>query len=216
VRFTIGRAVDPQGEIHIEGKGVVPDVPVPMTEENFLALYRDGEDIVLQAALEAIGKPRGAGVIPEGPPRVATRVESDDALAIQTPSLDEVAQENYDTELYEPATRTYTVQMGESRDVLWLTGWCASQEQFEQNWEQIELVFTLNGEPVPISRFSHLDTPSGGNLCRFYYVLLTDWPVGEHVLVTEMRFAAELDDGIEPQLYAPGSRFYEYHVYVTR
>jgi C-terminal processing protease CtpA/Prc len=216
VRFTIGRAVDPQGEIHIEGKGVVPDVPVPLTEENFYALYRDGQDIVLQAALNAIGKPRGAGVVPEGPPRVATRAESDDALAIQTPPLDEVAQETYEEELFQPDTRTYTIQMGESRDVLWLTGWCASPDQFNQNWDNIELAFTLDGQPVPLSSFSRRDAPSGGNQCRFYYVLLTDWPVGEHVVVTEMRFLAELNDGIMSQVYAPGSRFYEYHVYVTR
>jgi C-terminal processing protease CtpA/Prc len=215
VRFTIGRAVDPQGEIHIEGRGVVPDVPVPLTEENFLALYRDGEDIVLQAALEAIGKPRGAGVVPQGPPRVATRTESDDALAIQTPPLDQVAQETYDQELFQPGTQTYTVQMGESRDVLWLSGWCAAQEQFDQNWEDIQLAFTLDGAEVPITQFSRLDTTSGGSPCRFYYVLLTDWPVGEHVVVTEMKFTAELNDGIEAQPYAPGSRFYEYHVYVT-
>jgi len=216
VRFTIGRAVDPQGEIHIEGTGVVPDVPVPLTEENFLALYRDGQDIVLQAALEAIGKPRGAGVIPAGPPRVATRAESDDALAIRTPPLDEVAQETYDQELFQPGTRLYTVPMGESREVLWLTGWCASQEQFDQNWENIELVFTLDGEPVPLTSFSQQDSPNGANLCRFYYALLTDWPVGEHVVITEVNFTAELNDGIETQVYAAGSRIYEYHVYVTR
>ena len=216
VRFTIGRAVNPEGEIHVEGKGIVPDVPVPLTEENFLALYRDGEDIVLQAALDAIGKPRGAGVIPEGPPRIATQAESDDALATQTPPLDTVAQEVYDEELFQPGTRLYTIQMGESRDVLWLTGWCATQEQFNQNWENIELVFTLDGEPVPLTSFSRQDSPNGANQCRFYYVLLTDWPVGEHVVITEMKFVEELNDGIETQVYAAGSRVYEYRVYVTR
>ena len=216
VRFTIGRAVNPEGEIHVEGKGIVPDVPVPLTEENFLALYRDGEDIVLQAALDAIGKPRGAGVIPEGPPRIATQAESDDALATQTPPLDTVAQEVYDEELFQPGTRLYTIQMGESRDVLWLTGWCATQEQFNQNWENIELVFTLDGEPVPLTSFSRQDSPNGANQCRFYYVLLTDWPVGEHVVTTEMKFTEELNDGIETQVYAAGSRVYEYRVYVTR
>lgn len=216
VRFTIGRAVDPDGNIHIEGVGVVPDVRVPLTQENFLALYRDGQDIELQAALDAIGKPRGAGVIPQGPPRIATRAESEDALAIQTPFLDNVAVESYQQELFQPGTQIYNIPMGESRDVLWVSGWCASQEQFDQNWENIELAFTLNGEQVGLDRFAQLDSPAGADLCRFYYVLLTDWPVGEHVVSTEMRFATELNDGIETQDYAPGSRFYEYHVYVTR
>ena len=216
VRLTIARGVDPEGEIHIEGVGVVPDVRVPLTEESFFALFRDGRDLELNAALDAIGKPRGAGVIPEGPPRVATRAESDDALAIQTPPLDTVAQEVYDEELFQPGTRLYTVQMGESRDVLWLTGWCATQEQFDQNWENIELVFTLDGEPVPLTSFSQQDSPNGANQCRFYYVLLTDWPVGEHVVITDMKFVEELNDGIETQVYAAGSRIYEYRVYVTR
>ncbi len=46
-RFTQGRAVDPDGNIHIEGIGVVPDIVVPLTEE---ALFGEG-DLVLEAAL---------------------------------------------------------------------------------------------------------------------------------------------------------------------
>ncbi len=46
-RFTQGRAVDPDGNIHIEGIGVVPDIHVPLTEET---LFSEG-DPVLDAAL---------------------------------------------------------------------------------------------------------------------------------------------------------------------
>lgn len=46
-RFTQGRAVGPDGEIHIEGIGVVPDLRVPLTEETLF----DQEDAVLQAAV---------------------------------------------------------------------------------------------------------------------------------------------------------------------
>jgi hypothetical protein len=46
-RFTQGRAVDPDGNIHIEGIGVVPDIRVPLTEET---LFSAG-DPVLEAAL---------------------------------------------------------------------------------------------------------------------------------------------------------------------
>ncbi|MDZ4767315.1 MAG: S41 family peptidase [Chloroflexota bacterium] len=51
VRFTVGRAVDADGNIHIEGIGVVPDIVVPVTEESVL----DGADTVLNAAIEALG-----------------------------------------------------------------------------------------------------------------------------------------------------------------
>ncbi len=47
VQFTIGRAVDADGEIHIEGVGVVPDVWVPVTETT---LFSEG-DPVLEAAV---------------------------------------------------------------------------------------------------------------------------------------------------------------------
>lgn len=48
IRFTVGRAVDTEGNIHIEGKGVVPTVKVPVTEENILA----AGDPVLETAID--------------------------------------------------------------------------------------------------------------------------------------------------------------------
>jgi C-terminal processing protease CtpA/Prc len=42
VRFTVGRAVDMNGEIHIEGKGVAPTVRVPVNEET---LFSNGDPI---------------------------------------------------------------------------------------------------------------------------------------------------------------------------
>ena len=47
--YTIGRAVDADGEIHIEGKGVPPSVQVTVTEENLLA--DEDEDVLLDAAI---------------------------------------------------------------------------------------------------------------------------------------------------------------------
>src|SRR3990170_2537160 len=48
VRMTIGRAVDSEGDIHVEGTGVVPYVRVSVTEETITAEFRDGADTVLQ------------------------------------------------------------------------------------------------------------------------------------------------------------------------
>lgn len=47
--FTIGRAVDADGEIHVEGKGVPPTVHVPVTMENLLV--DDDVDVLLDAAI---------------------------------------------------------------------------------------------------------------------------------------------------------------------
>lgn len=54
-QLTIGRAVDAQGNIHLEGKGVVPTVKVPVTVQT-LQKEAAGEDVVLAAAESALGK----------------------------------------------------------------------------------------------------------------------------------------------------------------
>jgi len=54
IRFTIGRAVNASDEIHIEGIGVVPDVTVPITQETFDSVYLDGEDVLLDTAVEVL------------------------------------------------------------------------------------------------------------------------------------------------------------------
>lgn len=52
VRFTVGRAVDMNGNIHIEGKGVPPTVKVPVSEET---LFSEG-DPILEAAITYLDK----------------------------------------------------------------------------------------------------------------------------------------------------------------
>ncbi len=49
--FTIGRAVDSDGEIHIEGKGVPPTVLVPITEEILLADEEEADRVLVDAAV---------------------------------------------------------------------------------------------------------------------------------------------------------------------
>lgn len=55
VQLTIGRAMDADGNIHIEGSGVVPDVHVPVTFETLQREY-NGDDVVLEYAIEAISQ----------------------------------------------------------------------------------------------------------------------------------------------------------------
>ena len=49
--YTIGRAVDADGEIHIEGKGVPPTVLVPITEEILLADEEEADRVLVDAAV---------------------------------------------------------------------------------------------------------------------------------------------------------------------
>lgn len=50
IRFTVSRALDMNGEVHIEGKGVAPTVKVPVTEET---LFAEG-DVILEYAQNAL------------------------------------------------------------------------------------------------------------------------------------------------------------------
>jgi C-terminal processing protease CtpA/Prc len=54
IRLTIGRAVDEDGNIHIEGQGVKPTIVVPVDEESLFS----GEDVLLNAAIDYLS---GAG-----------------------------------------------------------------------------------------------------------------------------------------------------------
>jgi len=55
VQMTIGRAMDVDGNIHLEGSGVVPDIFVPVTFETLQREY-NGEDVVLEKAVEVISQ----------------------------------------------------------------------------------------------------------------------------------------------------------------
>jgi C-terminal processing protease CtpA/Prc len=50
VRFTTGRAVDAEGNIHIEGTGVPPTIRVPFDEEAFQAEFASAGDLLLEDA----------------------------------------------------------------------------------------------------------------------------------------------------------------------
>jgi C-terminal processing protease CtpA/Prc len=54
VRFTIGRAVDADGNIHIEGPGIVPQVRVPVSEQTIYAEFVEGRDVVLENAIDLL------------------------------------------------------------------------------------------------------------------------------------------------------------------
>jgi carboxyl-terminal processing protease len=57
VRFTIGRAMNSEGVIHIEGIGVSPDVRVPFTFDAAAAEHWENRDLLLDEALDAIFNP---------------------------------------------------------------------------------------------------------------------------------------------------------------
>ncbi|RME66227.1 MAG: PDZ domain-containing protein [Caldilineae bacterium] len=70
--YTAGRAVDPEGNIHIEGKGVPPTVRVPVTEETLLT----DEDVVLQAAIDYLDSQLNIETVDGGDIAIGDSVQS--------------------------------------------------------------------------------------------------------------------------------------------
>jgi len=214
-----GMSLDMDGDVIIEGTGVVPDVRVPLNEETLRDEYVEERDVVLDFAIEVISQPLGAGVTPEHSPKVGTKSEAEAAFQAQTDWLDMHAQETYQESEMAQAGRTYTftIPLSKSRDLMWVYAWCTADEEiFEDNWSKIELEFALNGEIIPLDDFVKLEGVFSGNHCRAYYTVLSDWAVGEYVLTTTITFTESLNDGIMEEDLPAGTHVYEYHVYIAR
>jgi hypothetical protein len=209
VRFTIGRAVNPQGEIHIEGKGIIPDIRVPVTEETLLDEVLEDQDTVLQAAIDHLSQASAVGLIIEDSPRIASATETNAAVENGVPLLEQLASESYTSPFAAPGTYTFTPDLSQTGEALWVAGWCDELDMFQDSIEMLEFDMRLNSSDVPLSNFSELEFDSEGQRCRFYISLLTDWPAGEHQVETEMDFVGPVAEGVEP-----GVRLFKYWVVI--
>ena len=212
VRFPIGRPLDLEGNVIIEGVGVVPNVRVPVNEDTLLGVG----DPILEAAVEALDKPRGAGVVPAGPPSFDGDIGLIDELSAGTQFLDELARESYnEEETGAPGTLTYTVVMNTSRDVIVGYFWCTTtNELLEDNWAKIEATFELDGVAIQASEFSEETVASANGPCNALSAKLTDWPAGEHTFIVDVTFTAPLNDGFAD--YAAGTYRSEFTIYVEK
>lgn len=212
VQLTIGRAVDAQGEIHLEGKGVVPTVKVPVNLE-ILKRQFDGEDVVLTYAEKVVSQPQGAGITPAAAPKLASAGEAEAALTGGEKFLEDKAREKYETADYsKPGTLTFTVPLVKSQNLIWAYAWCAKDvTTLKQNFEHIQLAFQLDGVDVS-SQMTNYETESNGQQCRLVYTALSEWLGGEHHLTTTATFDARINDGMAD--YEPGDYIMEYGVFV--
>jgi C-terminal processing protease CtpA/Prc len=205
-----GRMTLPDGSIFLEGQGVQPTLRVPVDATTAYAT----EDVVLQAGIDAVLQPLGTGIVPSGPPRIATLSEAQDALASQVPFLEDIARESYDaTAFSQPGTVVYTVPLGDEQSVIWGYAWGAPDATtLEENFENIKLKFTLDGQDVSEDLFNVTEVDANGKTYRFIYTSLSNWPAGEHHLTTTVTFMSPLNDGVQD--YPAGDYILEYTVYV--
>jgi hypothetical protein len=214
VRFTIGRAVNAEGVIHIEGKGVPPTVHVPFDQASLEADLLQGKDVLLEAAIASLDKIQGAGITPSGSPTLNPSVDLFAAFDLGVPYLEQLSRDTYDSAELSQAGHTYayTVPLDPPQDAIWLYPWCTTTDSaLEDNWKKIQLEFELDGKSIPVDSFAVSDADNNGP-CRLVYVQLEDWPAGEHVLLTRVTFSAALNDGMSD--YPAGTHTFEYHVIV--
>ncbi|MBN2388217.1 MAG: hypothetical protein JXB85_14465 [Anaerolineales bacterium] len=212
MQFPTGRYLLPSGEVFLEGTGVAPTLRVPITPETIIT----EADVVLEFGVNAVLLPLGAGMAPSGPPTLINDPTlAQEALLGGTDWMQDQAREEYNEDSLEPVTRTYTVPLARSTDLIWTYVWCAHEDALDQNFANLRLAFVLDGEAIPASQFATYDYAAGdGVVCRFVYALLTDWPAGEHHLTIAATFLAPINDGIGETPYAPGDYVDEYTVYV--
>lgn len=213
VQMTVSRQMDADGNVHIEGGGVAPDVRVPVTVESFQR-EQAGEDVILEAAVKVISQPKGAGVTPSAPPKIASKEEAENALSGGASFLEDKAREQYSPEERSvPALLTYTIPLAKSETLIWGYFWCTTtKEILDQNFSQIDVKFEMNGEAVPFDQFASADLPSGNMQCRVIYTALSDWSSGEHHLATAVTFKGRINDGTAD--YPAGDYVSEYSVFV--
>jgi C-terminal processing protease CtpA/Prc len=214
-----GMSQDMQGQIIIEGTGVLPDVRVPLNLDTVEAQYLDNRDVVLEYTLEVISQPLSAGIAPESPPKMGTVAQAQTALEAETPFLEDLALETYQEDQLSQAgmVYTYTIPLNTSQDLMWVYAWCtADQDSFDDNWSKIQLDFSINGQSVSQDDFALLEGEFNDNMCRVYYTVVSEFTVGEHILRTDITFTDSLNDGISAEDYPAGTHSYEYHVIIDR
>ena len=211
VTVPTGRFTLPDGNIFLDGKGVPPTLRIPVNEKTAFAT----DDIVLQAGIDAVLQPLGAGVTPGAAPKVASATEAEAALTSGVAFLEDLAREKYDPAVVfvKPGTVTYTVPLAKSEPVIWSYAWCAADAKIlAANFENIKLKFVLDDKEVSADAFGTFETTSGGKVCRLIYTSLSDWTVGQHHLITTATFKAKINDGNAN--FEPGDYILDYMVYL--
>jgi hypothetical protein len=172
------------------------------------------EDVVLQAAKQAVLEPAGAGTPPAGPPRILIGDDASSALSAGAKFLEDAAREQYDPAQFSaPGTTTYTVSLPASETLIWAYAWCAKDAStLEENLGRIQLKFVLDGHDIEMDKMSTYGSDANGRKCMLIYAPLADWPAGEHHLTTTATFTGPVNDGATE--FPAGDYVLTYTVYI--
>jgi hypothetical protein len=171
------------------------------------------EDV--QSNVESAPQPLDAGVAPDAFPKVASALEAEAALTSGVAFLEDLAPENYDPAVAfaKPGIVTYTIPLEKSAPVIWSYVWCSENtDTLATNFENIQLKFLLDDKEISPDSFGIYETETGEKVCRLIYTSISDWPVGEHHLVTTATFTDKINDGTAE--FQPGDYILDYTVYL--
>jgi hypothetical protein len=163
-------------------------------------------------------------------PRALPRFESDPAVTDDLvgqgkalPLLD-LADEEFQGEMFKPGTQRYTVKMKPETKVDLSNGWCASTAAIlADNKKHFGGSISVNGYKIPSDELHYFewDVPRGedpenpdGVACFSWDIVASDWPLGAHRVIETWVFDQAVDDG--SNTYAAGEYVFEYAVTVAK
>jgi hypothetical protein len=112
-----------------------------------------------------------------------------------------------------PGTNTYDLSLPYAQSVVLTSGWCTTtQALLDQNFQQIQYTFEVDGKLIDLSQFNTADQKTSDGVCRQYTGLIRAWPTGSHTIKISMRVDAKINDGWND--YAAGDYVEVYNIKV--
>jgi len=144
------------------------------------------------------------GTVEEASSALDSGVDYLEAVSLVFPDMPDITQPG---DLY-----IFEIQLTESEPLVWSYGWCTTTlEILDENFQHIQLAFTMNEMPIPLSNFAITESQrEDGSPCREYAALVNTWPQGQHQLETHVTFTQDIDDGWN--VYPAGAHTFKYIV----
>jgi hypothetical protein len=145
--------------------------------------------------------------------RIGSSERTEQALAENTPLLEALAEEQYESSELSQAGQAYpyTITLEEEQTLIWQNGWCTTTEALlDQNLEQIRIRFLVEDEMIDPGHILAVKTRNDDLYCAIFLISVYGWPAGTTRLQVDVAFLEKINDGIAD--YPEGTHSYQYEV----